>query len=154
LETNNNPVESQPAPEPRKPLAGKLWVVVVLLLGLVIGIVLSDLATLPQGRGFPFRGIPQFNPDPSIRLHIVLTTVEVTLLVSLVLVYLKIYAETKAHFAAGLVVVLSALFLQTVFSYPLILGTGQVILIPGILTLAADVLTISAYTVFLYLSLE
>ena len=95
-----------------------------------------------------------FNPDPSIRLHIVLTTVEVALLVSLVIVYLKVYSETHANFALGLVIVLSALFLQTLFSYPLILGTQGVILVPGTLTMLADFLTIGAYTVFLYLSLE
>jgi hypothetical protein len=73
---------------------------------------------------------------------------------SLVIVYLKVYSETRANFALGLVIVLSALLLQTVFSYPLVLGTQRVILVPGILTLLADFLTIGAYTVFLYLSLE
>jgi len=66
-------------------MVGKLWVVVVLLGGLVSGVVLSDLATLPdQGRPYFFRGVPYFNPDPTIRLHVVLTTVEVALLLSLV----------------------------------------------------------------------
>jgi len=134
---------------------GKLWVVVVLLAGVVAGVLMSDLATLPEESREPFfRGVPVFNPDPSIRLHIVLTTVEVALLVSLVIVYLKVYSETHANFALGLVIVLSALFLQTLFSYPLILGTQGVILVPGTLTMLADFLTIGAYTVFLYLSLE
>ena len=34
------------------------------------------------------------------------------------------------------------------------LGLGQVILVPGVLTLLADLFTIGAFTVFLYLSLE
>jgi hypothetical protein len=151
---NNNGGVDQPAVEP-KSTVGKLWVVVVLLAGLIVGILVSDLATLPvSSRPFPFRGITQFNPDPSIRLHIVLTTVEVTMLVALVMVYVKVFAETRARFALGLVVVLSALFLQTIFSYPLILGTEGVILVPGSLTMLADFLTLGAYTVFLYLSLE
>jgi hypothetical protein len=157
LETNNNSGINQPAVEPNKSMVGKLWVVVVLLVGLIAGILVSDLATLPREyRPFPFRDpdIPVFNPDPSIRLHIVLTTVEVAMLVALVLIYIRVYSETKARFALGLVVVLSALFLQTVFSYPLILGTEGVILVPGTLTWVADFLTVSAYTVFLYLSLE
>ncbi len=70
------------------------------------------------------------------------------------MVYLKVYSETRANFALGLVAVLSALLLQTLFSYPLVLGTEGVILVPGILTTLADFLTIGAYTVFLYLSLE
>jgi hypothetical protein len=155
LETNNNIGINQPAVAPKKSTAGKLWVVVALLAGLVAGVLLSDLATLPEEYRDPFfRDVPVFNPDPSIKLHIALTTVEVALLVSLVVVYLKVYSETQANFALGLVVVLSALFLQTLFSYPLILGTQGVILVPGTLTMLADFLTVGAYTVFLYLSLE
>jgi hypothetical protein len=155
METNNNSGIDQPAVEPKKSRVGKLWVLVVLLAGLVAGVLLSDLATLPDEFRQPFfRGVPVFNPDPSIRLHIVLTTVEVALLVSLVIVYLKIYSETRANFALGLVIVLAALLLQTVFSYPLVLGTEGVILVPGLLTTLADFLTIGAYSVFLYLSLE
>jgi hypothetical protein len=156
LETNNNNSGiEQPAPEPKKSRAGKLWVVVMLLGGLLAGILLSDLATLPEEPRPSFlRDIPVFNPDPSIRLHIILTTMEVAMLVALVVVYVKVYSETRAPFALGLVLVLAALMLQTVFSYPLILGTEGVILVPGLLTKVADFLTLGAYTLFLYLSLE
>ena len=155
METNNNIGIDQPAVAPKKSMVGKLWVVLVLLVGLVAGILLSDLATLPEESRDPFfRGVPVFNPDPSIRLHIVLTTVEVALLVALVIVYVKVYTETKANFALGLVIVLAALLLQTVFSYPLVLGLNGVILVPGLLTKLADLLTLGAYAVFLYLSLE
>jgi len=150
LETNNTVVNQPPVEQ--KSTVGKLWVVVVLLVGLIAGILVSDVATLPESSRPSI--IPHFNPDPSIRLHIVLTTVEVSMLVALVMVYVKVYSETRARFALGLVVVLSALFLQTIFSYPLILGTEGIILIPGRLTTLADFLTLGAYTVFLYLSLE
>jgi hypothetical protein len=154
LETNNSGI-NQPAVEPKKSMVGKLWVVVVLLVGLVAGVLLSDLATLPDEFRSPFfRGVPVFNPDPSIRLHIVLTTVAVVLMVSLVIVYLKVYSETRARFALGLVAVLAALLLQTLLSYPLVLGTEGVILVPGRLTTLADFLTVGAYAIFLYLSLE
>jgi hypothetical protein len=156
-DNNNSSAEGNnpPAVIPERSKVGKLWVVVVLLIGLIAGVLVSDLATLPGDRRPPFlRDTPYFNPDPSIRLHIVLTTVEVILLASLVIVYLKVYSETKANFALGLVVVLGALLLQTVFSYPLILGTQGYILIPGVLTLLADFLTVGAYSLFLYLSLE
>lgn len=155
METNNNSEVNQPAAAPKKSAVGKLWVVVALLAGIVAGVLLAGLATLPEESRNPFfRRVPVFNPDPSIRLHIILTTVEVALMVSLVIVYLKVYSETRAKFALGLVAVLSALLLQTVFSYPLVLGTEGVILVPGPLTTLADFLTIGAYTVFLYLSLE
>ena len=136
-------------------MVGKLWVVVVLLAGLVAGVLLSEVATIPdESRIFLRRFIPMFNPDPSIRLHIVLTTLEVALMIALVVVYLRIYFETKANFALGLVIVLAALLLQTVFSYPIVLGLSGVILVPGILTTLADFLAVAAYTIFLYLSLE
>jgi hypothetical protein len=157
LETNNNSGIESPAAAPKKSAVGKLWVVVSLLLGLIAGLLLSDLATLPREERPPFffpNRIPYFNPDPSIRLHIVLTTMEVTMLLAIVVVYVKIYSETRARFALGLVAVLTALFLQTVVSYPLLLGTQGVILVPGYLTTLADFLTLGAYTVFLYLSLE
>ena len=152
MEPNNNSGLNQPAVA--KTTVGKLWVVVVMLLGLIGGILVSDLATLPEiERPRFFYNVPVFNPDPSIRLHIVITTIEVALLLALVVVYVKVYSETRANFALGLVVVLSALFLQTLFSYPLLLGTRGIIFVPGTLTLLADFLTLGAYTVFLYLSL-
>jgi hypothetical protein len=155
MATTNNSGINQPPAEPKKSAVGKLWVVVTLIVGLVAGVLLADLATLPREvRPFFFRGVPFFNPLPSIRLHVILTTIEVALLLALVIIYLKVYSETKANFALGLVVVLGALFLQTVFSYPLILGTEGIILVPGTLATLSDFLTISAYTVFLYLSLE
>jgi hypothetical protein len=160
LETNNNTEFDQPAVEPKKSTVGKLWVAAVLLVGLAAGLVMQGLATLPfESRPDIFRPVPEFNPDPSIILHIIITTMEVVLLAALVVVYIKIYSETRANFALGLTVVLSALLLQTLLSYPLILGTegteGVIfILVPGTLTILADFLTLGAYTVFLYLSLE
>ena len=156
METNNNSGINQPAVAPKKSTAGKLWVPIVLLVGLVAGVILADLSTQSTPETPPFlRGLPHFNPDPTIRLHVILTTVEVTLLVSLVIVYLKVYSETRANFALGLVIVLGALFLQTVFSYPLVLGLqGPVLFVRGSLPTLSDVLEICAYTVFLYLSLE
>ena len=153
METNNNTAVEPPTVAPKKSMVGKLWILVVLLAGLAVGILLSDVATGELSRTFFLRGFP-LNPDPRIQLHIVLTTMEVAMLVALVVVYTKVYNETRANFALGLVFVLSALFLQTIFSYPLLLGTEEVIFVPGILTLLADFLTLGAYTLFLYLSLE
>ena len=154
MNTNNNTAVEQPPVEPKSKV-GRLWVVIVLLIGLVVGIPLSDLAVEPfQQRPGIFRNVPRFNPGPDIRVHVILTTVGVALLLALVVVYLKTYAETKALFSIGLVVVLLALLVQAILSYPLILGTGGVILVPGTLSLLADLFTVAAYTVFLYLSLE
>jgi hypothetical protein len=157
LEKNNNNGINQPVVAPKRSSTGKLWVPVVLLVGLVVGVLLADLSTQPTQERAPFfrQFPPVFNPDPTIRLHVILTTVEVTLLIALVVVYLRVYNETRANFALGLVIVLGALFLQTVFSYPLVVGLqGPVLFVRGSLPTLSDVLEICAYTVFLYLSLE
>jgi hypothetical protein len=143
----------------------KLWVPIVLAIGFVAGEVLSYETAIPQfpGGGGPFCFTCHFHPFPSNPLfgyHVLLTTVEVALLVALVVVYGRMYVETKANFALGLVVVLIALLAQALLSYPILQGLiGP--LYPGsgysseaVDILAADIFTICAYTVFLYLSLD
>lgn len=75
------------------------------------------------------------------------------LLVALIIVYARTYLQTKANFILGLLVVLFALLLQALLTYPVILEleTGFAI---EVFSPVADVFTIIAYTVFLYLSLE
>jgi len=129
---------------------------VVLLVGLGWGLILSALSEEPREVRFAgYRGFTYFNPNPLFELHIVLSTITVALLVSLVIVYVKVYLETKANFALGLLLVLGALLLQTLLSYPVLIGlAGPPPFGPGYYGLSADVLTIGAYTIFLYLSLE
>jgi hypothetical protein len=84
----------------------------------------------------------------------VFTTIEVALLISLLVIYLRTYAETRARFALGLVVVLGAFLVQALLSYPLVAGLlGPVNMGPGLSSQISDVVTICAYTIFLYLSL-
>ncbi|MDA4135497.1 MAG: hypothetical protein OK449_00685 [Thaumarchaeota archaeon] len=147
-----------PIPQKRSYLQ-KVWVLVVLLVGLVAGEAIS-LATPTQPPsqfgGGPFGYFHPFPTNPLFEYHVILTTVEVALLIALVVIYCKLYAETKANFALGLVVVLSALLLQALVSYPVTDSfIGQVSLPgPGYSSFAADFVTICAYTIFLYLSLE
>ncbi len=152
--------ETEPVMTGKRSNLQKLWVPVVLLIGLVIGGLIS--VTTAQSAGFEFWQAPngmlyfhQLPPDPAFGYHVILTTVEVALLVSLVVIYARMYAETKANFALGLVVVLVALFLQAVLSYPIVedlIVTPQIE--PGFWSPVADVVSVCAYTVFLYLSLE
>ena len=73
----------------------------------------------------------------------------------LALVYLKVYAATGARFSLGIVVVVLALLLQSIFQSPLLLGfVGRYAAEFGPYLSSADIFTIAAYTVFLYLSLE
>ncbi len=131
----------------------KLWLPIVLAVGVSVGVVLSFFVSQPPPFGF-WRYEP-FGLERVIMLHVVLSTVSITLLVSLAVIYLKMYSETRARFALGLVVVLLALLVQSLIQYPLFLGIagpfepGQ-----GQFLSFADFFTIAAYTIFLYLSLE
>lgn len=135
----------------------KLWVPVVLLIGLAAGEAVSNAAEAeePQG-GFVFGNhFHPFPTDPAFGYHILFTTVEVALLIALVVVYGRMFIETKANFALGLVFVLFALLVEALLSNPVL---EDVVATPPFgpsnLILAADILTICAYTVFLYLSLD
>lgn len=148
-------------------LTQKLWVPVVLIAGFLLGEVIYTLIILEQSPyaggskgppfGFPYgpNHFPYFERDPSFQFHVVLTTLEVVLLVSLVTVYARMYVETKASFSLGLVIFLGALLIQALLSYPILLGfIGPIYLGPGLTSEFADVVTVCAYTIFLYLSLE
>ncbi len=160
----------QPSPQDRMGLSRqKLWVPIVLIVGFLLGEAISYLSTQPQpacfggfpgeggpcGGQFGFNRFPRFTDDPTIQFHIILTTISIALLVALVVVYVRMYMETKANFSLGLVVVLFALLVQALLSYPLVIGfIGVVYLGPGLSSQFADVFTLCAYIVFLYLSLE
>ena len=56
-----------------------------------------------------------------LEFHIILSTIGMALLVALILVYARTYQQTKANFILGLLVVLFALLLQSLLTYPLLL---------------------------------
>jgi hypothetical protein len=136
----------------------KLWVPIVLGLGFLVGEAISYGTAMPQPEGGMdmFGGrFHQFPSDPAFGYHVIFTTMQVALLIALVVIYGKMYLETKANFALGLVFVLIALLVQALLSNPVL---EDLIITPavgpGYLTPTADVFTICAYTVFLYLSLD
>lgn len=130
----------------------RLWVPFVLAVGILVGVFLSYFVPIPYGFG-RLGFVDQFRN--LILLHTILTTVSISLLVALVIVYLRIYAGTRARFALGILVVMFALLIQSLFSYPLLLGfVGRISIVFGPYLSSADLFTIAAYTVFLYLSLE
>lgn len=130
----------------------------MLLVGILLGYLSSYLAPATEEPRFEHYGnffYFSWTTDPVIRLHVALTTLQLVLLLSLVAVYLKVYADTRANFSLGLVVVLWALLVEGILSYPLLQGmAGPVPVGPGPFLLFADIFVIVAYTVFLYLSLE
>lgn len=141
--------------EKRRKYSQRIWVPVVLLVGILLGALSSLLTPVPEESRFPSGPFFSFRPEPLLRLHVLVTTVEIVLLAALLVVYIRIYADTRANFSLGLIVVLSALLLNTLFSYPLLLGlVGPVSVRSGDFVIFADIFIIVAYTVFLYLSLE
>jgi hypothetical protein len=130
----------------------KLWLPFVLVTGIFVGVVLSSF--VPQPIPFFWRYAP-FGLEPILRFHIVLSTVSIALLVALTAIYVRVCADTGARFALGVVVVLLALLVESLFQYPLLLGiSGPLVVAQGGFLSFADVFTIIAYAVFLYLSLE
>lgn len=135
-------------------LVGELWVALVIFIGAVVGVATYKIGT-------EISGFPHFPPgrpvgsDVFLEFHIILSTIGMALLIALIVVYARTYLQTKANFILGLLVVLFALLLQALLTYPLLL---ELELPPGyviaVYSPVADIFTIIAYTVFLYLSLE
>ena len=142
------------------------WVVVVLIIGAVVGVV-AFLLVAPHivitGGLTPFP-FPEFISRRAISAltsliaeHIILSTVSIALLASLLMVYGKTYQQTRANFALGIFVVLLALLFEATLDYPILqlsLGPVSSSEFSSPLPTLADIFTVVAYSVFLYLSLE
>ncbi len=144
--------------KPARKAPSKLWVPVVVLLGAVSGLLLYFWSVMNSYFDFGFERIP-FQPGFGVEtfgeLHIILSSVSVSLLLALIIVYGRTYLQTKADFILGLLVVLFALLLHSLVTFPVILGIAEHSPIrPDFISNIADIFTIVAYTVFLYLSLE
>jgi hypothetical protein len=130
----------------------KLWLPVVITVGVLVGAVLAFFVPEPFGC-YRFGACETL--EGALMLHTVLSTVSVALLIALIAIYIRIYGTTGARFALGITVVLFALLLQALIQYPPFLmvygpfGEGQAPFLSS-----ADVFNIVAYTIFLYLSLE
>lgn len=148
-------MNQEKAPKKR---TSKLWVPLVLLVGMVAGLLLYFWSSMNTEYNFGFQRIPfqpGFGPETFGELHIILSTISVALLLALLVVYGRTYLQTKANFILGLLVVLFALLLQSLTVFPVILGIAEhQPILPQFSSNIADAFTIVAYTVFLYLSLE
>lgn len=142
--------------EVRRKGPSKVWVPIVLLIGLAAGLILAA-APLPSTAGTS----PGHGPGIHLQLttatdfDVILSTTGIALLLSLTFVYAGMYSATKASFALGLVVVLLALLLESVLSSPLVYGAfGEPTGTLGTFLAFSDVFKIVAFSVLLYLSLE
>ena len=131
----------------------KLIVPLVIAIGIFVGVTFSYLVPLPYGVGPLAFFVNQIRN--LLILDMVMSTVSISLLIALVVVYLRIYAKTGANFALGILVVMFALLLQALFRYPLVLAfVGRIEFQSVSFLTVADIFSIAAYSIFLYLSLE
>lgn len=146
--------QPQPPTVPARRRTSRIWVPVVLAFGILLGVIFALRVRL---------NIMQLGPDRffllsiqrALQLHVILSTIEMVLLFALVIVYIKVYSETRANFSMGILIVLFALLVHSILSYPLTVDEiGPVLLGSGAFFPYPDIFTIVAYTIFLYLSLE
>lgn len=130
------------------------WVPIVVLLGGALGLVEILLWPVHGGPGGPPPHGP-VTPLPSAEAFAVLSAVNCALLIALVAVYVRTFAETQSQFALGLVFVLVALLFEAIVSSPFVFalfgyGPGNV----GAFLALGSALEVVALVVFLALSLE
>src|SRR2546425_945678 len=114
----------------------------------------------PAARGTPSPGLHDgASPPPEFETFedfgLILSTLNVALLVALLVIYARMYSQTGANFALGLVLVLGALLAETIVGSPLLFRLFDVP--PGGQTpflLIAETFKAAALTIFLYLSLQ
>ncbi len=142
---------SAPA-SPRRPVPAVVWVLLAVAAGCVAGAVLAIATPAPVHAPGPHQG-----PAPAVgnQLPLFVSGLDLVLLVALLAVYVRTFAETRARFALGLIIFLVVLLFEAIVSSPALfgaLGYGPGNL--GFFFLLSGVLEAIALTIFLYLSLE
>lgn len=146
-----------PQAQPKSSGKHRLLVPLVILAGLALGS-LSAMNLTIEFPGGPFGPSGLYFQEriyEYLQYHIILSTISLALIISLIAVYTRSYLQTKANFMLGLLIVLFALLLEGVLTYPLLhlLLTGSVT-IDAYYSPISDIFTVIAYSVFLFLSLE
>ncbi len=129
----------------------KLLVLFVLVVGAIAGVMMYLIANV-----YALSGSSAQIQDGALRLvHVVMTTISIVLLIALLVIYTGTYLSTKANFALGLWIVLLALLLRFILTYPIVLDfTEHISLLNNPLAPISDAFTVIAFSLFLYLSLE
>lgn len=157
-ETTVAPVQTPTQPPEKGTQISKVWVPVILIIAVLLGLVLAERVPpspplCPQDWPYCVSSYNQYliylSIQRAIMLHVILSTIEMVLLLALVAVYVKVYVETRANFSLGLLIMLGALTIYSFLSYPLVVGY----VVGSEFFPYADLLTIVAYSIFLYLSL-
>ena len=139
-------MSSPQASEPKGRWTPAFWTLAVIVIGVVLG---AGLALLPRRMAHTEIFAILTSAD------IVVSTVSMSLIVCLLYIHSKTYAETKAPLALGLFIVLGAFLFQTVLTSPLFAAAFDKLFLGGrpSLALAADTFESFAFSVLFYLSL-
>ena len=130
-----------------KEIKAALEVSAIAVTGAIIGLILAYL--------FPFSmGKRHMNPSTYYPLNMALSMATLFLLTVLLYIYLKDYNRIRARFTLGLIIFLTALLFQAIFTLPVIhavFGFSSASL--GPFSLLTNLFEAVALSIFLYLSM-
>jgi len=148
--------------KPRMNQKPRTWLLLLLLPTLVVAAILAALwatSTFWFPRPWERRWPPPYEIPGDIEFFYtaktVVSTINVTLLIFLLLAYISIYKKTRSEFTIGLIIFSTVLLLNALASNPIVMwafgfrpfGLGPFALLP-------DLFTFAALLVLLYLSVK
>lgn len=138
------------------PLAWVLFAIFVGLLASILAIFLTPhILSLRAGRPGPAGPVNNFTFSTYAALGTTLSGISFTLLTALLIVYIRIYWETRARHALGLTLFLAALLVEPALTLPVFFITfGPPMATIGILLILGRSFLCAALAIFLYVSLQ
>lgn len=135
------------------------WVLLTVGIGIIASILVIFLTppilSIGSGGPAPIGPVHHFTFSPYASIGTVLSVISFTLLIALLIVYIRIYWETRASHALGLTLFIAALLVEPALSLPAFFITfGPPIATVGILLLLGHSFMCAALAIFLYVSLQ
>jgi hypothetical protein len=140
-----------------------LIVIAILLLLSIAASILAGFAfsqSQPQPQGFPFRPVsPQPVNSGDIEFYYVartvVSTINITLLLVLVITYASIFLKTRSEFTIGLVIFSIVFLMKDIAASPFVIGAFRFTMYGlGPFAVLPDLFELIALSVLLYLSIK
>jgi hypothetical protein len=142
----------------------KTWLIIVILAVIAVAILAAIWAVIVIYQyqvyqpGFPFRPLPGSIPGDIELFYIartMISAVNITLLVVLIVTYASIYVKTRSEFTIGLLIFAIVFLMKDIASNPFVIGAfGFRLYGLGPFALLPDLFEFVALTVLLYLSVK
>jgi len=124
----------------------------MLALGIIVGVALSTFRPAPVQRQHEPIQAPS---ELLVTAKLIISSVNLFLIMSLLVIYLDIYRTVKSRFTIGLIVTMLALLVYAITSNPVLQAfLGYPISGPGPFLFIPDIFTALAASVLIYLSIE